>query len=302
MPTKPASSIYPSDWWRLDEKTSDLTQGQYGAYRLLIAYYCEYGGLPATQEQRFAVARAHSMDEKLACEHVLNTKFRRTSTGQYTQDVADALRSSAVVRKAKVDLRAATIDSKRQLFAELPPRPPGRKGRPPKVSMILPDMPHELAIALPVPAWMPVELWHAWIENRRILKAPNTKKALLLAINTLEKLRIDGNPPELVLQQAVVGGWRDLRAVRREPYALKGAKPGQWWATHAGIAGKAKELGIPEPQGKERQAPAWFPYFHAQVLAACGPGPWLDAASETVRRMTAELPPPIPPQPVDFLG
>lgn len=302
MLKQPKTALYATDWWRLDAKTDDLTQAQYGAYRLLIAYYTEYGGLPATSEQRFTVARAQSLDEKRVCEQVLDIKFRRLATGQYAQDVADGLRAGAMVRKARVDLRAATISGKRQLFAAAPVREPGTPGRPPKVSMILPELPIELALALPVPAWMPRELWVSWIENRRILGAPNTHKALLLAIQSLEKLRTAGNQPDEVLRQSIVGGWRDLRPVSRPYFSKETVKPGEWWSTQAGICAKGKEIGVPEPQGKERLAPAWFAYFHAQVLAALGPGPWLDAASDTVRRMVAEVRPPSPPGPTDFLG
>jgi hypothetical protein len=62
----------------------------------------------------------------------------------------------------------------------------------------------------PLPSWLPVEPWNAWLEVRTKKKIPNTARALSLAVGTLEKLRADGQDPTAVLEAATLKGWRGL--------------------------------------------------------------------------------------------
>jgi hypothetical protein len=67
-----------------------------------------------------------------------------------------------------------------------------------------------------LPAWVPEDAWNAWLEVRPKVKAPNTPRALALALRDLEKLRDEGNDPRAVLEAAVVKGWRGLFPVKSD--------------------------------------------------------------------------------------
>lgn len=64
--------------------------------------------------------------------------------------------------------------------------------------------------AIALPDWLPQEPWQAWLETRRRMKAPNTDRALKLAIGDLEKLRAEGQDPGGILDQSTKRGWRGL--------------------------------------------------------------------------------------------
>lgn len=66
--------------------------------------------------------------------------------------------------------------------------------------------------AIALPDWLPKESWDAWLEVRKRVKAPNTERALKLAIGDLEKLREQGHDPGGVLDNATKRGWRGLYA------------------------------------------------------------------------------------------
>lgn len=62
--------------------------------------------------------------------------------------------------------------------------------------------------ALALPTWLPGEPWKAWLEVRQRIKAPNTYRALKLALGDLDRLRADGQDVGAVIDQSVKRGWR----------------------------------------------------------------------------------------------
>lgn len=72
--------------------------------------------------------------------------------------------------------------------------------------------------AVALPDWLPAEPWKAWLEVRQKIKAPNTAKALSLAITALDDLRGKGFDPKAVLENCVMRGWRGIYP----PAATKG--------------------------------------------------------------------------------
>jgi len=70
-----------------------------------------------------------------------------------------------------------------------------------------------------LPEWVPASEWEGWLEVRRKLRAPNTARALELAIRELDKLRAAGQSPAEVLEQSTARGWRGL-------FPLKSPQPG----------------------------------------------------------------------------
>jgi len=68
-----------------------------------------------------------------------------------------------------------------------------------------------------LPNWIPAEAWAGYVEMRISIKKPlKTDRAINLAINTLERLRAEGNDPGAVLDQSTMNGWQGLFAVRVE--------------------------------------------------------------------------------------
>lgn len=61
-----------------------------------------------------------------------------------------------------------------------------------------------------LPGWLPLEAWKAWLEVRRRSKAPNTPRALNLAVAELTRLRSQGYDPLAVLDQSTLKGWKSL--------------------------------------------------------------------------------------------
>ena len=63
-----------------------------------------------------------------------------------------------------------------------------------------------------LPDWVPQDSWEAWLEVRSRNKAPNTSRALRLALTELAKLKAAGNDPKVILDTATMRGWRGLFA------------------------------------------------------------------------------------------
>jgi hypothetical protein len=76
--------------------------------------------------------------------------------------------------------------------------------------------------AVALPEWLPAEAWKDWLEVRTKAKAPNTNRALTLALGELTALRDAGNDPRAVLERATVKGWKSLYPVKSDqPQAVK---------------------------------------------------------------------------------
>lgn len=76
--------------------------------------------------------------------------------------------------------------------------------------------------AVALPEWLPADAWKDWLEVRTKAKAPNTHRALTLALGELSALRDAGNDPTAVLERATVKGWKSLYPVKSEqPQAVK---------------------------------------------------------------------------------
>ena len=75
-------------------------------------------------------------------------------------------------------------------------------------------------VALRLPEWLPSEEWKAWLEVRKKNKAPNTPRALHLAIGELTRLKSLGFDPAKVLDQSTLKGWKSLHPVKPELAAV----------------------------------------------------------------------------------
>lgn len=72
-----------------------------------------------------------------------------------------------------------------------------------------------------LPDWIPSDAWAGYVEMRIGIKKPlKTDRAITLAINTLDRLRAEGNDPGAVLDQSTLNSWQGLFAVRIERQGL----------------------------------------------------------------------------------
>ena len=61
-----------------------------------------------------------------------------------------------------------------------------------------------------LPSWIDVEAWDGFVEMRKQIKAPLTKRAANLTLRKLEDLRRDGYDPTEVLDQSTQRCWRGV--------------------------------------------------------------------------------------------
>ena len=73
--------------------------------------------------------------------------------------------------------------------------------------------------AFALPSWVPEEPWKAWLEVRARNRAPNTHRALQLAVNELDRLRGAGQSPVTLLEKATLSGWRSIWPLKDQPNA-----------------------------------------------------------------------------------
>jgi len=69
-----------------------------------------------------------------------------------------------------------------------------------------------------LPSWIDVEAWDGFVEMRKQIKAPLTKRGAELIIRKLEALRGQGYDPTEVLDQSTELDWRGVWPIRgKEP-------------------------------------------------------------------------------------
>jgi hypothetical protein len=64
------------------------------------------------------------------------------------------------------------------------------------------------------PSWIDPGTWQTYLDHRRCIKAPMSEVAQQRAITALERLRLEGQDPEAVLNQSIVNGWKGLFPVK----------------------------------------------------------------------------------------
>lgn len=64
-----------------------------------------------------------------------------------------------------------------------------------------------------IPDWIPFDAWDGYIQMRKKIRKPMTDRAITLAINTLDKLRQQGQDVAAVLDQSTLNSWQGLFAV-----------------------------------------------------------------------------------------
>jgi len=75
----------------------------------------------------------------------------------------------------------------------------------------------------PLPDWMPVEAWSAFLAMRVKIKKPATDYAQKLLIKKLAAFYANDLDPGVILNQSIVNSWQDLYAPKDASTAYRGA-------------------------------------------------------------------------------
>lgn len=86
----------------------------------------------------------------------------------------------------------------------------------------------EQAPAAPLPDWLPIDAWKAYLAMRKQIKKTLTVDGFPLAIKKLENLRSKGNDPRQVLEQSVLNSWQGLFEVKNGGDAGSAASVQKW--------------------------------------------------------------------------
>ena len=211
---------FPGDYTR-DTGTLSLTE--HGAYRVLLDHYYSTGGkLRADMVSLFRLCRAMEEHEQAAVGKVVRDFFTVDDDGwlrnkradkevaeavKYHRDASERAKHAAEARWSNAPSNAPSMPqaSAEQCRENAIPQPQPQKTN---------TKTKQGAFALP--DWVPVESWEGWLEVRAKNKAPNTERALKLALADLTKLRGQGHDPAQILDTATARGWRGLFAPKPE--------------------------------------------------------------------------------------
>ena len=217
------------------KKAGRLSLLQHGAYTVLIDSCYDREQFP-TLEQAIEWTWADSVEEVEAVKFVLR-KFFILEDGIYVQnrireEIAEYHEKANTNKRIAIDRetkrkenntnRERTVDepspnqepvTKNQEPVTKNQEPKESKSKEPRSK----DMRETRLIINPiqVPDWMPVDSWNDFVESRRKLRKPMTQNAIKLAISTLEKLRLQGNNVQEVIEQSTLCGYSGLFPVKK---------------------------------------------------------------------------------------
>lgn len=198
------------------KKTAALSLAEHGAYTLLLdELYSTERPLPGDYESLFRLCRAMTKAEQDAVRSVADRFFPVGSDGFRTNQRASeeiAIAQPAIEASRTNGVKGGRPRKNPAGFHEQTKIEPTR-GQPPTPNPQPPSTNPQKKYkgrAFALPDWIPAESWEAWMEVRKKLRAPNTDRALRLAVGDLEKFRADGHDPASVLDNATKRGWRGL--------------------------------------------------------------------------------------------
>lgn len=198
-----------------DGATAHLSWDEDMAYtRLLRAYYRREKAIEVGDVYR--LVRASSRAQRAAVDVVLKEFFDRREDGWHNRRADEeiaAYQAQSDTNKRIARTRWQNEPYTNRIRTVYEPSTNTEQERTPNQNQNQNQEPRKRkdkgrAFALPV--WLPAEQWDAWLEVRKRLKAPNTDRALSLAVADLERLKADGQDPAAVLDQATKRGWRGL--------------------------------------------------------------------------------------------
>ena len=202
--------------------TSHLSLLEHGVYfQMMRVYYTSEKPLPADSGKVARFIGARSDAEREAVKNVLVEFFTLEDDGWHQKRI-DAEIERYTERKA--------INGE---IGKLGGRPKKPEGNPQETETVSTDNPQitlttnhkpitnkQHRVAFAPPDWVPSGPWSDWLEVRRKNKAPNTERALSLAVAELGRLKDQGHDPAAVLNSSVLNGYRGLfppKGVQAQP-------------------------------------------------------------------------------------
>lgn len=285
-------------WGDYDADTGHLTQGQHGAYLLLIKHYWTRGSLPASQQQCSIIAKALTPEDQENVRFVLTEFFTLEEDRYYHKRIEEEMavvqegyekralaaksrwdkhpeqrRTTATAMQGamQVHVRSQKSESSLRSDATKPKTKPARR------ATAYPEgfAPNEGHQALAKELGLPLEAEMAKFRDHHTAKG-TVFKDWDAALRTWLRNSVTFRRPGQQVQGST-------------PHAA-GVAIGDWWRTDAGVLAKGKELGL-EVSDELRAKAGWIVWHTARVFHAAGDGPWMRLADRdaTLERMLGEI-------------
>jgi uncharacterized protein YdaU (DUF1376 family) len=212
---------YMGDYQR---HTGHLSLAQDGAYRRMMDhYYSTEQPLPAQPDVLYRICGAMEKAERQAVDYIAKTFFEERNGLLHHQrideevsiaqeKIANLKENAKAGGKQSGQKRASKNEANASPNAEAKGQAETNISHKSVVSTKSNDLEN-----LSLPAWLAPEIWQAWVDYRRGIKARLTLKAAELCIDKLEKLRSEGNDPQAVIEQSIMSGkWTGLFEVKTQ--------------------------------------------------------------------------------------
>jgi len=181
---------------------------------MLDLYYASEKPLPRQQEKIYRLVGAKTHADKMAIDVVLVEFWKESADGwrnaRADAEIARSKEKSEVARKS-AEQRWHPERNANAMRTQCDGNAPNSQE----------PITKEKKGANALPSWVPEDAWRSWLEVRSRVKAPNTARALTLALRDLERLKNEGNDPRTVLETATVKGWRGLFPVKSQTQPVK---------------------------------------------------------------------------------
>jgi len=198
-------------------KTRHLTQGQHGAYFLLMLHYYATGKpLPVDAMQLQIICNCKTEQEKQDLSFVLRAFFKeKNGSFRHRRIERELAKRSSIRSKRKKIGRNGGLAKARNLL-EL-------KATQSQSQSHTQSTKPKPTPAFAVPEWIPTELWDSYEEMRKKIRKPMTDRARELAVKDLGLLKSEGYDLTEVIEQSVKQSWAGLFPVRGGVQAKKPA-------------------------------------------------------------------------------
>jgi uncharacterized protein YdaU (DUF1376 family) len=205
----------PIYWGDYTKKTQHLSTLEHGAYLLLIAHYWNTGEpIPNNQDTLRRITRTTSKQWNQIAKTMLGffaidgdfLVHERVESELQTARGVSTLQSSKAQQRWKIEQKQQQ-GACRGNAAAMPITVTVTKNNP----------------IVPLPDWLPLEDWQAFVEMRNAKKKPLTDRAAQMVI---KKLTSFIGSPSAILQQSTINGWQDIFELREnKPSPFEKPKP-----------------------------------------------------------------------------